>query len=231
MSALGVDRKRRAYELRAQGLTQQEIAHALGVSRSSVSAYLDPLHGEKTRQRRARYGRACVDCGTLTSGAEGRAKAPERCAACQLAKQHNDRYWTRERIVDAIRLFAKRNGRAPVATDWLYGWHGIGGDGYPYTTQVLRECGSWANAVEAAGFPRPYVGHKPRGVRLRVSTLDLIRRVRDASEQGLAPSSGDPRVRGTYIVLRRRGISWSQACTLAGVRPRHKRRSRVEVAA
>lgn len=81
--------------------------------------------------------------------------------------------------------------------------------------------GSWANAIEAAGFPRPTMGNKPRGSMRRVTTEELIQRIRDASEIVYrAPSS--TQLVGTYNLLARRGISWAEACEMAGVTPRRR---------
>lgn len=69
-------------------------------------------------------------------------------------------YWTRERIIEAIRDWQRRYGAPPVATDWnpssarRLGRHekverfesGL----WPYLTTVNREFGRWKNALAAA---------------------------------------------------------------------------------
>ena len=56
----------------------------------------------------------------------------------------------------------------------------------------------------------------------QIPTEVLIQRIRDASVNGLAPSSQE--LSSTYKQLRKRGIEWSEACVMAGVRQRPKGR-------
>lgn len=69
------------------------------------------------------------------------------------------RTWTRETIIEAIQRWAHEHGAPPASTDWFKRV-----DDYPSTSMVKRLFdGSWADAVEAAGFPRPHRGgRKPR---------------------------------------------------------------------
>lgn len=64
------------------------------------------------------------------------------------------RDWTREEIIAAIQAHAAANdGFPPASTEWF-----INAPGRPNATKVKRVFGSWADAVEAAGFPRPTRG-------------------------------------------------------------------------
>jgi hypothetical protein len=154
----------RAVALRETGATAREIAASLGVSRSYASAlYTDP-DGSRDKKRRARYYLACPVCGGRMGSAQlwGAGKAPERCYGCRKAFEREQKVWTRERVVDAIRRFAAENGRPPVSTEWS---HSDRGDGYPALTSVYQNSASpnapfrsWADAIEAAGFDRPRVG-------------------------------------------------------------------------
>lgn len=115
------------------------------------------------RCRKAQYGGTCVDCGAPTYGGNGQAKAPERCLLCRATYQHEARRWTREAVVAAIQAWTAEHGRPPTATDWNSAMARAASrperpDDFPPVATVQREFGSWANAVEAAGFDRPRPG-------------------------------------------------------------------------
>lgn len=157
----------RAQTLAAEGYLQREIAVILGVSRSYASALAsnDPL-GEKTRARKDSYRGVCDDCGNPTDGSYGPNNTPAVCDACSHARQRADKRWTREAVVDAIRRFHAQHGRPPRAQEWIASDQG---NGYPTRTAVYRSQSNstapfakWADAIEAAGFPRPMTGHYER---------------------------------------------------------------------
>jgi hypothetical protein len=80
---------------------------------------------------------------------------PRFCSTCIHFEQ---RRWHPEVIIEAIRRFAAEHGRPPLSSECLppiREW-----DGYPSAQTVQAAFGTWAAAIEAAGFPRPYVGHK-----------------------------------------------------------------------
>lgn len=167
---------RKARRLRNQGHTHKQIATQLGLSQSYVSTLLCDPTGSKDKQRKQSYGGTCQYCGARTDGSNGPRKAPRTCRTCKATQQHEQRYWTKQTIIDAIHRYAKTHGRPPTANEWLTNKngqrHGRHGDGYPYAATVTREFGSWANAIEAAGYPRPRIGHKtnsnpPRAPRKR----------------------------------------------------------------
>lgn len=57
------------------------------------------------------------------------------------------RYWTRERIIEAIRLHEELNGRPPALIDF-----GGGDYRFPSHRTVTNFFGSWNAAIVAAGF-------------------------------------------------------------------------------
>lgn len=159
-----------ARRLKAQGLTRKEIAKKLGISVGYVNdVFYDP-DGTKLLERRERYRRPCPKCGALMSGQAGFGpKSPKLCHACAVEKQKAKKKWTRERIIEAIQLFERRNGRPPLATEWFQPTS-VRGEDYPPGSSIYRSklrgkmtnqpFASWAEAIEAAGFPRPHVGRK-----------------------------------------------------------------------
>lgn len=61
--------------------------------------------------------------------------------------------WNREGIINAIRSHNEMYGRPPKSSEWNAAEHG-----HPSAGQVSREFGTWADGIEAAGFPRPTRG-------------------------------------------------------------------------
>jgi len=155
-----------AVRLRAQGLLQHEIALRLGISRSYASAlYRDPSR-EQERRRKNGYRQPCPRCGTLMDGSS--LPTPSLCTRCECAERHDNRLWPPDEIIRAIQHFNEIVGRPPLSQEWLTAeqrselppptrFHR-----WPYTSEVQREMGSWSNAIEQAGFPRPLVGRKVR---------------------------------------------------------------------
>lgn len=108
-----------AAALRAQGLTYQRIADTLGISLSYACELMTDPDGAKAKARKDRYRGTCENCGARTDGSNGRRGAPKLCAACTKQRQHDERYWTQERIIQAIRDWtAAHDGEPPAATDW-----------------------------------------------------------------------------------------------------------------
>lgn len=217
-------RNREILAMRANGLSSGQIAIKLGMKPRTVNNIFSDPDGEKMRARKEGYRGTCRRCGGPTTGGDGRAKAPTICAACCAIEQHENRYWTRARIVAAIQRFAEENGRPPLAPEWNSAGHGQNGDGYPGPAFVIREFGSWANGIEAAGFPRPRIGWKPRGAKARISVDTYIERLRGMSRDGIAPSLEDPRALTVKRGLQNRGLTWKEACERAGLKTREQAR-------
>lgn len=164
----------RAQALRDEGKLQREVAEILGLSRSYAAELTsDPL-GVKARERKDSYHGVCEGCGAATTGSDGREAAPSLCWDCSHGRQTAERKWSRENVIDAIQRFAAANGRPPTATEWI---RGDPANGYPPRSAVYRSTGhrsnssapfaKWADAIEAAGFPRPRTGHYQRPAKAR----------------------------------------------------------------
>lgn len=164
--------------LRAKGLTGLEIARKLGISSGFVySLFRDPT-GELDHRRKRKYDGICARCGGRTSGTDGRPR--ELCTSCMRKRQHEDRYWTREQILEAFRDFHRRTGRVPRAGDYLALFPSqrhrfsperlaeIEEDQGVNPTVVRREFGSWRAALAEAGFALSK-GGAPTHRRKRVS--------------------------------------------------------------
>lgn len=159
-----------AQRLRGEGLLLREIAERMGSTLKTVHTWLADPDLSRQRARRRGYGRKCVDCGALTDGSNGRAKAPERCESCFHRCQHLRAVAD---AIAAIRCFASRYGRPPSATDfnpalartngqeWRAKRYYDDGD-YPAAATVVRAFGSWNAAIEAAGFSPRARGTYPR---------------------------------------------------------------------
>lgn len=144
--------RERAIELKALGWGRHKIAHELGVSPTTVVRWTDPVYYE--RQRRASLERKlarkvpCPECGKLIW------YTSTRCASCQGKLVRAQRYWTRERIIEAIQEWARVHGRRPVSGDWQRA-----GEGHPSASGIYGtrdpEFSSWSEALRAAGFTAP----------------------------------------------------------------------------
>lgn len=172
-STITPERERRiqvARELRSRGLLQREIATEMGLNRKTVCDLLSDPENAKKCARRLTYGGRCRRCGALTDGSQGTRPAPEICKECAAVEQHENRYWTRDRIVAAFMTFKERTGRQPTTADTmvmsgapsiertlsdtrLAEIKAIPADiRLPHYDLVRRELGSWPNALAAAGM-------------------------------------------------------------------------------
>src|SRR4051812_20948388 len=85
----------RVRALREEGYHWEEIARIVGLARSTAHAlYADPT-GDKARERKRRYERACVGCGK-TINPQGIREDTIRCRTCQGA---HERALTRRWII------------------------------------------------------------------------------------------------------------------------------------
>jgi transposase-like protein len=158
-----------ARRLRAQGLIKREIAARMGVARSTVDSWLNDPDGSRLRARKASYSVPCVDCGAPTDGSGGRKVTRTRCSTCWTRYRHENRVWTQEAIVIAVREFARLYGTPPAATDWNVGAANdlqrerfYEDDCWPHSSVVTREFGTWNIAIRAAGFEPNHIGHYGR---------------------------------------------------------------------
>jgi hypothetical protein len=164
------ERAEQVLDALADGFNSRQIAERLGISYTYVRDLISDPTGEKMQARRDSYQGVCEMCGGPTCGSDGPAKAPRFCSTCA-PSHYTPKYWTEERVLAAIRLWADIHGRPPSATEWL---NGRRNDGYeprtfPPASAVYRSSGLvsapfeyWADAIEAAGFPRPRKGQYER---------------------------------------------------------------------
>jgi Homing endonuclease associated repeat len=129
--------------LREQGLPFRYIACQLDVPESTIARWLRPGYAEKQRRlsREAKQRRRipCPGCGKLIW------YTSKTCISC-----HEHRYWTRERVVEAIQRWAAEHGQPPTASQWMHS-----GDDHPAATGIYGASGvfdSWNAAIAAAGF-------------------------------------------------------------------------------
>jgi transposase len=224
-------RYREVQKLRSRGYTRAQIAAKLGISKSYVNDLLYDPTGEKCKARKDSYRGNCLECGRPTDGSNGAARAPAYC------KKHANTayflYWTKSRIVAAIKEWAFIYGVPPVAPDWNRQVEGSPGQyvtgprkghsvrRWPSIAAVQDRFGSWANAIEAAGFPRPRRGHyrdeSKRSEILTKYTADVIVEwIREHADGELPPIMHGAPVRSA---IREFG-SWANAVRTAGFEPR-----------
>lgn len=175
-----------AKRLLANGVTLAEAARVVGVRHTTLRMWTDPIFAERQRQlqkeRLQRYGKPCKTCGRITSGGNGRAKAPDYCHEHVsdnpkwLAAQQRRCKWTRENVLDAIRDWYVLYGDTPSGMDWnptvarqrgqhLRAQRWENGN-FPWFTQVYRLFGSWNAAIAEAGFtPRKPGGFSENAIR------------------------------------------------------------------
>ena len=215
------ERYRQVKALLDEGLTRADVARRLGVSGSYVSDLLRDPDGSKAKERKRRNGGICLECGGPTSGGDGPA---ERCQACRAIYQNSLKVWTREAVIVAIQRWAAEHGGPPGAMDWRHADRG-----YPCFASVYRTVShpsapfaKWADAIEAAGFPRPGVGTYER-------TPEILTRLSEAL-QGPRPHTR----RFNYDEaqrLRDRGVPMQEIAARLGVSYTSIRKKTLKVAA
>ena len=141
-----------------EGLSSRQIADRLGRSPATIKAYFYDPTGEKARAVKARYVGVCRGCGAYTQPRNGKGDAYAYCKACHPGAI--GRRWTRERVLDAMRLWEGRYGRLPTSYDWSR-THArrrggeplerLNGGDWPSASVVTCVFGNWMVAhVEAA---------------------------------------------------------------------------------
>ena len=208
-----------ACRLRDEGLGYSLISRELDVPYSTVKRWTDAEYAERqravSRAVKERYRGTCIDCGRPTNGSNGPNTASAYCLHC--APNAYYKVWTRERIIDAIRRYAYLNGRPPRAHDWK---RADPINGFPCFSNVYKNTGApnapfdnWADAIHAAGFPRPDVGRYGREgtAGLHDISIAALRFVADNSP--CAPShlrakigGGRGRANGLLASLQQRGL-------------------------
>ena len=162
------EQRQEAQALRAQGLLLREIAEEIGVPKATVTRWLNPEFEkrERAKAKKRKYAkhRKCKSCGKRISNTS------VLCLACYKASQ---RYWTRERLIDAVKEFAAENGYAPRAQDWYRS-----GPGHPAFSSVRegdnRPFRRFSELLVAAGFT-PGQRRGPRKNR-KLTTLQRAER-------------------------------------------------------
>lgn len=130
--------------------------------------------------------------------------------AAGLEVTHQTGMWTREDVIDALRVDARDRGRTPRRDDWRRA-----ASARPQAGIVEKLFGSWNAGLQAAGLE---VSHDPaRWTRERVLAA-LRRRER---ELGRPPTSSELEHRSgpdcpSAAIVRRRLGSWSNACRELG---------------
>jgi hypothetical protein len=80
------ERRQRAADLRAQGLSLRQIGLEMGVTTTTVLRWLDPGYAERSRRlsraSKERNRGTCEDCGAPTNACRGPGKASRRCLRC-----------------------------------------------------------------------------------------------------------------------------------------------------
>ncbi len=215
--------------LRRSGMSNPEIAVELGLSASALKGIINDPDGSKQKARRTRYQGVCEDCGAATDGSNGRAAAPRWCRNCVSA---HVTVWTREKIIEAIQAWAEKHGRPPRAhPDWARA-----DETHPSSSTIVQQSShpgaafrSWADAIEAAGFPRPHVG--VYGDREHWTPERIIRTIQAWNDEHGAPPTmddwkGTKQGRPTAGCVVSHFGTWNNAISAAGLPPRKTSRPR-----
>ena len=115
-----VAERRRAVQLArhyrdAEDLSITEIARRLGKSPATVKGYFYDPTGEKAKAVKARYQGSCRQFGAPTQARAGKGDAYAYCKNCHPGAIQGR--WTRELVLDAMRAWQERYGRAPSSYD------------------------------------------------------------------------------------------------------------------
>lgn len=223
-----------AVECIRQGLVGREAARKLGIAHATFYQRLNDPTDAANKARKARHHGTCKNCGGPTFNGGAREK-PEYCRECA-PEAHT--FWTRERLIEAIREYHRRYGRQPSAQDWNrqdarahahperlaeieQRW---AEDHWPSTTHVQLRFGSWSNAIEAAGFtPLSREGERldPEAHRRHCTVFsreELIAAIREAgttsSYRYKQQRNGGP----SLGAITGRFGSWHKALEAAGLR-------------
>lgn len=228
----------KAQKMRQLGHTYKEIAEAVGASPQTILFWCSPRQEElrkRERERKKKYTTPCIDCGGPT-GYGG--KPTSRCQRCRVIFEHENKRWTRETIIAAIQRWNDEFGSPPRATDWnttmarqrgrkqrdktIYpSANSVGGRDAPFD--------SWADAIEAAGFPRPQPLSRGKPHVKYWTEERIIEALRAHSENGYGPLSVDwaraapDHPTGSWVATT--FGSWRKALEAAGLEPNPRSKS------
>lgn len=157
-----VELREQAREHRAAGMPVKEIAELMGIPEPTIVRWTNPALEERERERARRIkftkGKACPKCGKPISN------NATICRSCYIT---NQRVWTAERIVQAIKDWAIEHGNPPSYTDWQRS-----GPGHPALRSITDGPAPvfrrWSDAIVAAGFV-PYQRRVKRGGRRKLT--------------------------------------------------------------
>lgn len=151
--------------LRSHGLSNAEIAEKMGIKINSIYKYLWDPDGKKTQEARSLMMRPCPVCETTLIQ-----KHAKQCLSCYRAKVQTNLRWSPETTAEAIQRFHQEFGHVPTSRDMFD--ISVRRRDYPSQKHAIKHHGSWANAVEAAGFPRPrHGGNGPQKNRVRRKSM------------------------------------------------------------
>lgn len=161
------EQHQRARELREEGLTLRAIGERLGASPTTIHRWVNPQYARRQNEASRKYKVSlrgtCRECGGITKYSAKRGRpVSDICAPCYHRLRYENRKWTRATIIQEIKHYSARYGGPPAASDWTGANKRRDGHRYPPLQSVQREFGSWAAAIEAAGFRRPRPGYYPR---------------------------------------------------------------------
>ena len=192
-----------ARRMRASGISVPEIADELGVNESTVGKYL-----RATR------------CGC---GRNWRVRGPQ-CTQCAVeANAARVRRWDERSVIDALKRWARIEGRPPSSEEWLPGRNARERwardyPAWPSNGTVSRLFGSWNAAIAAAGFPAKPFYYTDEQV------IDALQA--DARQRGRTPRIEDwlERPAGTLGVgaVKTHFGSWNAGLLAAGLRVTHR---------
>lgn len=174
--------KKRAKELRKQGLLIKVIAAEIDVPKQTVTRWLNPQleKRERVRARKLKFSQhtKCPRC------KRRKADTAAHCRRCALELQTINRPWPRERIIKAMQTWAQKHGHAPTYGEWQKG-----GKDHPAIRSMLDGPNppftSWSEALLAAGFkPR----QKRAGKKMTPQERAALRR--QAREQKILQAVG-----------------------------------------
>ena len=124
----------------------------------------------------------------------------------------NQKIWTKDTSIKAIRLFVEEHGRVPVRRDFRKS-----GGKFPSFTTVQKQFGSWNKAIEAAGF-------SPNQKRKSWTDDEIIQSIKlFVEEHGRVPLMTDFQNSGgqypSASTVQRYFSSWNDAIEAAGFKP------------